>query len=116
MIKTNACQRLMKEVAYYQQEAKENEAKLQQMKDDNKDPYDIKMFNEVVLESFMMVKESPTRLQRALEDLCLFVDMNQFDTESEIYKSARMILADQGISREEVQETAIDELEEGETF
>jgi hypothetical protein len=107
---------LIKEVAYYRQEVIENEAKLQKMKDDQKDHYDIKMFNEVLLESKMMVKESPTRLQKALEDLSLYIDMNQFDDDCEWSTTARNILAQQSLGEGEVVETGIDNIAEGEAF
>jgi len=63
---------LIKEVAYYGKEVQQNEAKLKAMKEDqdNKyDSYDIKKFEEVLGESYMMVPDSQQRLQRALEDL-----------------------------------------------
>jgi hypothetical protein len=110
------CCRLIKEVAYYQQEAKDNEAKLQKMKDEKKDQYDIKMFNEVLLESYMMVKESPTRLHKALEDLSLFVDMNECDTDNEWCMAAHQILKEQGLVKEGLEETNVDHLQEGEAF
>ncbi|KAL7447708.1 hypothetical protein ACHAWC_000044, partial [Mediolabrus comicus] len=46
MIKVKACQRLIKEATYYEKEVKENEQQLQRMKDEKKDPYDIKKFEE----------------------------------------------------------------------
>lgn len=39
--------RMVKEVASYEIEAKENEAKVQNMRDDGKDPYDIRKQEEV---------------------------------------------------------------------
>ncbi|CAJ1948156.1 unnamed protein product [Cylindrotheca closterium] len=74
MIKTKACQRLIKEVDYYHKEVKENEAKLEDMKSANRDPYDIKKFQEVLDESYMMVPDSKNRLQKSLQDLAAFLD------------------------------------------
>ena len=74
MIKTKACQRLQKEVAYYQQEVQENQAKLQDMKQQQKNPFDIKKFQEVLDESLMMVPDSQKRLQEALHELQLLLD------------------------------------------
>lgn len=108
--------RLIKEVAYYQQEEIDNEVKLQKMKDEQKDFYDIKMFNEVLLESKMMVKESPNRLQKALEDLSLYLDMNQFDDDCEWKSTARNILAQHEHGEEEVVETEKYSFAEGEAF
>ncbi len=53
----------------------ENEAKLQAMKDANKDPHDIKKFQEVLGESQMMIPVSITSRDRALEELKEYVTM-----------------------------------------
>ena len=69
--------RLVKEANYYEQEVKENEAILQQMKDDNKDPYDIKKFQEVLGESHMMIPDSTSRRDKTLADLKEFVALSR---------------------------------------
>ena len=69
--------RLAKEANYYEQEVKENEAILQQMKDDNKDPYDIKKFQEVLGESHMMIPDSISRRDKTLDDLKEFVALSR---------------------------------------
>ena len=56
-------------MAYYKKEVEENEARLACMKRENRDPYDIKKFEEVLGESYMMVPDSETRLTKSLEDL-----------------------------------------------
>jgi len=61
--------RLLKEVSYYEKEAKENDEKLKEMKDQNKNPFDIKKFGEVLEESLMMIPDSKNRLEQALIDL-----------------------------------------------
>ncbi|EEC43012.1 predicted protein, partial [Phaeodactylum tricornutum CCAP 1055/1] len=66
--------RLLKEVNYYQKEVQENEVKLQQMKDDNRDPYDVKKFAEVLDESYMMVPDSEARLAQAVHELRDFLE------------------------------------------
>ena len=66
-------ERLVKEATFYEKEVAENEAKLKQMKDDGKDAYDIKKFQEVLGESHMMVPDSICRRDKALEDLREFV-------------------------------------------
>lgn len=48
--------------------------KLAKMKDEQKDEYDIKKFQEVLDESIMMIPDSETRLQKALDDLKEFMD------------------------------------------
>ncbi len=75
--------RLAKEAAYYKKEVQENETKLAKMKEDNKDPYDIKKFAEVLDESIMMVPDSENRLKKALEDLELFLSSNDGDLKDE---------------------------------
>ena len=47
--------------------------KLAKMKDEQKDEYDIKKFQEVLDESIMMIPDSETRLQKALDDLKEFM-------------------------------------------
>lgn len=73
-IKVKTVERLMKEVQYYKDEVKENEMKLAKMKEEQKDEYDIKKFQEVLDESIMMVPDSETRLEKALDDLKQFMD------------------------------------------
>ena len=65
--------RLLKEVNYYKKEVEENEAKLALLKEEKRDIYDIKKFEEVLGESYMMVPESEGRLKRSLEDLASFL-------------------------------------------
>ena len=65
--------RLAKEVASYEKEAKTQEAKIQGMKDQGKDIYDIKKQEEVLQESYMMIPDSKARYQNALEDLQSFL-------------------------------------------
>lgn len=72
-IKVKTCQRLSKEAAYYKVEAAENEAKLAKMKSSGRDPYDIKKFEEVLGESYMMIPDSEARFQKSLQDLQAFV-------------------------------------------
>jgi len=65
--------RLVKEAAYYEKEVSENDTKLRGMKDANRDPYDIKKFQEVLGESQMMVPISAASRDRALVELKEFV-------------------------------------------
>ena len=59
--------RMLKEVSGYEKEAVENEARIQKMKDDGKDEYDIKKQEEVLGESYMMIPDSKNRLEAAVE-------------------------------------------------
>lgn len=98
------------------------------MKDDNKDQYDIKKFQEVVGESQMMIPDSISRRDKALDDLREFVTLlkkeemgNTELMECEWMSEAGNIL---GLSGEDVKvgggddvaETSVDGLEEGEAF
>ena len=60
---------MRKEVAAYEKEVITNEARVQKMRDDGKDPYDIRKQEEVLKESYMMVPDSKSRLERALTEL-----------------------------------------------
>eukprot|EP00574_Skeletonema_japonicum_P000335 CAMPEP_0201740808 /NCGR_PEP_ID=MMETSP0593-20130828/46490_1 /ASSEMBLY_ACC=CAM_ASM_000672 /TAXON_ID=267983 /ORGANISM="Skeletonema japonicum, Strain CCMP2506" /LENGTH=140 /DNA_ID=CAMNT_0048235129 /DNA_START=112 /DNA_END=534 /DNA_ORIENTATION=+ len=126
MIKVKACQRLIKEAAYYEIETKENEAQLQKMKDEQKDPYDIKKFEEVLGESQMMIPESISRRDKALDELREFVIVLEKDEaeNNELMTCEWMVeakklapsgkeTADEG---EDVAITAVDELADGEAF
>ena len=84
--------RLLKEVGYYRIEVLENEAKLQTMEKEGKDPYDRKKFKEVLGESLMMIPDSERRLQASLEDLSLFLDTNDSLDDSEYLAQARELL------------------------
>jgi tubulin-specific chaperone A len=65
--------RLVKEVAHYTKETTENEARVQKMRDDGKDSYDIKKAVEVLEETRMMVPDAERRLADALDDLFTFM-------------------------------------------
>ncbi|KAL3826778.1 hypothetical protein ACHAXA_000604 [Cyclostephanos tholiformis] len=76
MIKVKACQRLVKEAAYYEDEVVENESKLERMiNDGGYDKHDIKKFREVLSESHMMLPDSARRRDDALADLREYVSM-----------------------------------------
>jgi len=130
MIKVKACQRLVKEANYYEEEVEENEAKLQQMKDDKKDHYDIKKFQEVLAESHMMIPDSVCRRDKALDDLNEFAALLKKEEAGnsdlmgcEWMGEAKKILGEdendanqEGEGGEDVAVTAVDGLEEGEAF
>lgn len=110
MIKTKTCQRLLKEHEYYKKEVQENKAILQQMKDDQKDPHDIKRFEQVLGESHMMVPDSAKRLQASLEDLHEFMTTYE-NTASEWYQTGQAILTthDKQAADLEIPETQVDD-------
>ena len=101
------------------------------MKDDNRDPYDIKKFQEVLSESYMMIPDSICRRDKAVADLNDFLGAleNEGKISEELNASewmleAKKILRESGLagahSKEEiggkVMETSVDDLKEGEAF
>jgi hypothetical protein len=120
---------MAKEFHFYEKEVLENEAKLQELKDGAflRDPdsvaddFDIKNFENVLAESYMMVPDSKGRLTKALDDLSLFVDTNTQDatvTESEWFVTANEILVAEGGKEkvEEVTRTEVADLADDEAF
>lgn len=112
--------RLIKEVAFYQDEVKENEKKLQEMMDHQKDEHDIKKFKEVLGESHMMVPDSEKRLKQALGDLRDFCASGAAPTDGEWWETAQAVLAEHGqlVDGDDdiVHETKLDDLVDGEAF
>eukprot|EP00980_Cylindrotheca_fusiformis_P026072 scaffold15305_cov126-Cylindrotheca_fusiformis.AAC.10 len=97
----------------------ENESTLKGMKDNNRDPYDIKKFQEVLDESYMMVPDSKSRLKLALQDLASYVESNEERcNSSEWYIQATALLSKEliDISDSPQEETALADLKEGEAF
>lgn len=101
------------------------------MKDEKKDPYDIKKFEEVLGESQMMIPDSISRRDKALVDLREFVSTLEKDEvgNNELMSCEWMIEAKKLVPCEEnndvvggggegadVAITAVDELAEGEAF
>lgn len=109
--------RLAKEAAYYEKEAKENEGKLAKMKEEGSDEHDIKKFEEVCGESYMMIPDSKARFQKSLEELALFLDTNELG-EGEWVTTAQSILKENGVflGAAVETETNVDDLKEGEVF
>ena len=109
-------------MAYYEKEVKENEQKLQQMKDEKKDPYDIKKFEEVLGESYMMVPDSKSRLGQALKDLEMYLESAEVENlqSDEWYTQGKELLEKEkdrfNSAEEEVKETSLEGLKDGEAF
>ena len=119
--------RLVKEATYYEEEVKENAAKLQQMKDENRDAYDIKKFREVLGESEMMIPDSIFRRDKALEELKEYVARLRKEEEGndDLMGCQWMVEASELVGEHEshteegddhVAVTTVDSLAEGEAF
>lgn len=68
-IKANVVKRIMKEKTTYEKEVKLTENRIEKMKAEGRDEYDIKKMHEVLNESKMMVPDCLKRLQNAVDDL-----------------------------------------------
>ena len=68
-VQISVCRRMNKEVQAYILEVSTNEARIQKMRDDKKDEYDIRKQEEVLQESYMMVPDSKRRLETAISEL-----------------------------------------------
>ena len=117
---------MIKECTFYEREVAENEKKLQQMKDENRDPYDIKKFQEVLSESHMMIPDSICRRDKALSDLKDFLAVlegeelagNEWMVEAKNMLSGAD-LSDDKAGKEtgiDVAETPVEGLADGEAF
>ena len=68
-IKTGVVKRIHKEGEYYVKEAEKLKKKVEQMKVDGADEYDVRKQEEVAQESESMIPDSDRRLKVAIEDL-----------------------------------------------
>ena len=114
---------MLKEVNFYKEEVKQNEAKLAEMKASNQDAYDIKKFEEVLGESYMMIPDSSTRLKQTLLDLASYIESNDMTDElksKEWYQQAVELLEKERSRYEDrgevLEETRVDDLGEDEAF
>ena len=113
---------------YYEKEVKENEEKLKEMKEQNKNKFDIKKFGEVLEESHMMIPDSNNRLEQALTDLATYVEsaeVQELLVGNEWYVTAVELLKEnkntngqtrKNIGEDIVEETDVSGLQEGEAF
>ncbi|XP_006612709.1 tubulin-specific chaperone A [Apis laboriosa] len=91
-IKTGVVKRLAKEKITYEKEAAQQRERIQKLKEQDKDGYDIKKQEEVLQESLMMVPDCQRRLAKAFEELKKILDTEQDLKEIEDYIEAEKIL------------------------
>lgn len=91
-IKTGVVKRLAKEKAMYEKEAELQRLKVEKMKEEGKDEYEIKKQEEVLQESVMMVPDCRKRLFAAHADLKNIIESESDLAENEDYQSAQTIL------------------------
>jgi tubulin-specific chaperone A len=113
---------LSKEVSYYEKEVAENELKLNAMREQKMNSHDIKRFEDVLGESYMMVPDSKNRLEQALSELHSYMQSTEVEglETNEWYIQAKMLLQKEFDHNDEtddiVQETDIGDLQEDEAF
>ena len=78
-IRINSLKRLKKEYLYYNKELIDNENKLNNMKKDSMDEYDIKKQQEIVDETKLMIPNVKKRLQDRIDGFEIFIQDAQFD-------------------------------------
>ncbi|XP_012055959.1 PREDICTED: tubulin-specific chaperone A [Atta cephalotes] len=91
-IKTGVVKRLAKEKVTYEKEAAQQRERIQKLKEQDKDGYDIKKQEEVLQESLMMVPDCQRRLVKAFEELKKILETEQDLKEVEDYIEAEKIL------------------------
>ena len=91
--------RMVKEVNAYEKEVEQNEARIQKMRDEGKDPYDIRKQEEVLQESYMMVPDSKSRLETAIADLegAIAGAEGAEDLDPEVLQEAQQLVAAQAV-------------------
>ncbi|XP_005091780.1 tubulin-specific chaperone A [Aplysia californica] len=92
-IKTGVVKRLVKEKESYEKEATQIEEKIEKMKADGKDEYDVKKQGEVLQESRSMVPDTIRRLKKAYADLDELLQKESDLAEAEEFTQAKEALA-----------------------
>ncbi|CAK9810959.1 Tubulin-specific chaperone A [Anthophora quadrimaculata] len=91
-IKTGVVKRLAKEKVTYEKEAEKQRERIEKLKEQDKDGYDIKKQEEVLQESLMMVPDCQRRLVKAFEELKKILETEQDLKEVEDYTEAERVL------------------------
>merc|ERR1711937_1021355 len=91
-IKTGVVQRLSKEKKMYEKEAQEQAEKVEKMKAEGRDEYDIKKMMEVQKESLSMVPDCQRRLETAYKELSMILETESSFEDSEEYKAAKSLV------------------------
>ncbi|XP_054108131.2 tubulin-specific chaperone A isoform X1 [Callithrix jacchus] len=83
---------LVKEKVMYEKEAKQQEEKIEKMRAEDGENYDIKKQVEILQESRMMIPDCQRRLEAAYLDLQQILENEKDLEEAEEYKEARLVL------------------------
>ncbi|XP_013787723.1 tubulin-specific chaperone A-like isoform X2 [Limulus polyphemus] len=93
-IKMGVVKRLSKEKGMYEKEAEQERNKLEKMKAEGKDEYDIRKQEEVLQESLMMAPDCRKRLNIAYTELKSILEAEAELSEQEDYQTAKIVLED----------------------
>jgi len=93
-IKTGVVKRLSKEVLMYEKEAGAQKEKIENMKRNGEDEYDIRKQEEVLQESLMMIPDCQKRLYLAHEELKGLLESETDLVGTEECKSAQLVLSE----------------------
>mmetsp|Transcript_4062 Transcript_4062/g.5954 ORF Transcript_4062/g.5954 Transcript_4062/m.5954 type:complete len:115 (+) Transcript_4062:25-369(+) len=102
-IKLGVCKRLVREMSSYEEEVQINEARVQKMKAEEADEYDIRKQEEVLGESHMMIPDTRRRMDQAFQDLAAFLEENEDDADisgTENLEEARKLCSEHNSSEE----------------
>ncbi|XP_018565313.1 tubulin-specific chaperone A-like [Anoplophora glabripennis] len=91
-IKTGVVRRLAKEKTVYEREAEQQKIRIEKLKKDGRDEYEIRKQEEVLTESLMMVPDCQRRLLTAYDDLKGILDTEQDLKDTEDYLAAKKVL------------------------
>lgn len=91
-IKTGVVKRLTKEKIVYEREAEAQKVRIEKLKEQGKDEYDLKKQDEVMNECLMMIPDCQRRLLVAYDDLKNILDTEKDLEQSEDYITAKKIL------------------------
>ncbi|CAM1332957.1 TBCA (predicted) [Pycnogonum litorale] len=91
-IKTGVLKRLLKDKVMYEKEAELQKQRIERMKAEKKDFYDIKKQEEVLQESLMIIPDCQKRLMTAYTDLHDILKNEEDLAEAEEYKLAAQLV------------------------
>lgn len=81
-IKVNALNRLMKEHKLYQREADEQKERVEKLKQENGDEYELKKMNEVLQDSQQMVPELQKKIRSSVDSLKDLLNSGEIDEDT----------------------------------
>lgn len=91
-IKTGVVKRLAKEKVMYEKESQQQRERIEKLKNQGKDEYDIRKQEEVLQESLMMVPDCQRRLIKAFEELKNILNNEKDLEETEEYVASMTVL------------------------